>query len=62
MFQKIKTQNETIEARASRTFDLPMAPIDQQNVRAFHDEKKNMIYHVCLISTKETSPETVRDQ
>ena len=62
MFRKIGTENETIEAQASRTFDLPMAPIDQQNVRAFHDQKKNMIYHVCLISTEETSPQTVRDQ
>ena len=62
MFRKIGTQNETIEARASRTFDLPMAPIDQQNVRAFHDQKQNIIYHVCLISLEETSPQTVRDQ
>ena len=62
MFRKIGTENETVEARAKRTFDLPVAPIDQQTVRAFRDEKKNIIYHVCLISTEETSPQTVRDQ
>ena len=62
MFRKIGTENETVEARAKRTFDLPVAPIDQQTVRAFRDQKKNIIYHVCLISTEETSPQTVRDQ
>ena len=39
-----------------------MAHIDEQNVRAFLDEKKNSIYHVCLINASEISPETLRDQ
>ena len=47
---------------AENLIDQPIAPIDEQNVRAFFDEKNDKIYHVCLISASEISPETLRDQ
>ena len=58
MFRKVGFEDETAE----NLIDQPIAPIDEQNVRAFFDEKNDMIYHVCLISASEISPETLRDQ
>ena len=62
MFEKVGKENETLESRTNQNFYLPMAPIDKQSVRAFRDEKNDMIYHVCLINSEEISPNTVRDQ
>ena len=55
MFRRVGFKNET-----ANDLNPSMASIEEQNFRAFRDEKK--IYHVCLINVAEISPETLRDQ
>ena len=62
MFRKVGYEDETAENLIKPSSNQPMAPIDEQNVRAFFDEKNDRIYHVCLIQASEISPETLRDQ
>ena len=62
MFRKIGFVNETTEILIIPSSNQPMAPINEQNVRAFRNEQNDRIYHVCLINATEISPETLRDQ
>ena len=59
MFRKVSFEIETAAIKSKYPI---MAPIDEQNVRAFRDDKNDRIYHVCLINSAEIRPETLRDQ